>query len=358
MRGARGPAASGAFNRSFFHSIDPEPHHARTKAIIRSHPEIYGFIGKNPSSALIVVALVTLQLGLAVLLAGAPWWLILLVAYGIGAIIDHALFVLIHEAAHNLIFRRASLNTLAGIVANLPSVIPSSVSFKRYHLKHHSFQGVYELDADIPSEWEARLIGNSPLRKALWLLLFPVFQLTRPMRIKAVKLVDGWILFNWAAVFAADGLILATLGLPALLYLLVSLFFSIGLHPLGARWIQRHYLVDESQETYSYYGGMNRLALNVGYHNEHHDFPSVPWNALPRVKASAPEYYEDLKSHASWGRLLVRFIVDPNLSLFSRTIRQERGGRRLDDPVTPDIDALASAAVTRTAGMPSQPSSR
>ena len=35
------------------------------------------------------------------------------------------------------------------------------------------------------------------------------------------------------------------------------------------------------QETNDYYGWLNRIQLNIGYHNEHHDFPSVPWNRLP-----------------------------------------------------------------------------
>lgn len=329
---------------TFVHSSEPEPHAARTKAILRAHPEMRGYIGKNPWSFLIVVALAAAQLGLAAAVAHAPWWAILLVAYTAGAVIDHALFVLIHEAAHNLIFRRPTWNYLAGITANLPGVIPSAVSFKRYHLKHHSFQGVYDLDADIPSEWEARLIGHAPLGKALWLLFFPVFQLTRPARmLKAIPFVDRWILLNWAVVFTVDVTVVLTLGVPALLYLTAALFFSVGLHPLGARWIQRHFLVDESQETYSYYGPANTVALNVGFHNEHHDFPSIPWNALPRVKATAPEWYESLRSHQSWGRLLFRFIFDPNLSLHSRTIREERGGRRLDDTATPDLEALAGA---------------
>lgn len=326
---------------SFAHSTQPEPHRARTKAILIAHPEIRGLIGKNRWSFLVILGLVAAQLGLAVAMADARWWVILLVAYGVGAVIDHALFVMIHEAAHNLVFRRPTWNYLAGIVANLTGVIPSAVSFKRYHLKHHSFQGVYELDADLPSEWEARLVGVSPLRKVLWLLLFPLVQMTRPARIKQVPFIDRWILFNWAVVFTVDAAVVLVLGWPALLYLLVSLFFSIGLHPLGARWIQRHYLIDEVQETYSYYGALNRVAFNVGYHNEHHDFPSVPWSALPRVKATAPEWYEGLKAHWSWGRLLVRFIFDPGLSLHSRMLRDDRGGRLLDDAATPDLEALA-----------------
>jgi len=68
------------------------------------------------------------------------------------------------------------------------------------------------------------------------------------------------------------------------------------------------FTLDPDQETGSYYGSLNRLALNVGYHNEHHDFPSVPWNRLPRIRALAPEVYASLASHTSWTRLLWRFL--------------------------------------------------
>jgi sphingolipid delta-4 desaturase len=110
------------------------------------------------------------------------------------------------------------------------------------------------------------------------------------------------------------------------LYLVFSFFFSIGLHPLGARWIQEHYLTYPPQETYSYYGPLNILALNVGYHNEHHDMPSVPWNNLPKLKSRAPEFYNNLVYHKSWTRLLFKFLFDKNLSLFSRMLRVDGGG--------------------------------
>jgi sphingolipid 4-desaturase/C4-monooxygenase len=66
--------------------------------------------------------------------------------------------------------------------------------------------------------------------------------------------------------------------------------------------------------------------LNVGYHNEHHDLPSVRWNRLPKLKAIAPEWYDNLVSHRSWARLFWRFLSDSNLSLFSRMVRKNRGG--------------------------------
>src|SRR6266566_4802822 len=77
---------------------------------------------------------------------------------------------------------------------------------------------------------------------------------------------------------------------PVFLYLVFAFFFSVGLHPVGARWIQEHYTYDFDQETFSYYGPINRVALNMGYHNEHHDLPSIPWNNLPKLRVMAPEF--------------------------------------------------------------------
>lgn len=310
----------------FRHAEGPEPHGARTKAILRDHPQVRGLIGRNPWSFGLILVVVALQVTLGWALSHGPWWTIFVVAWCVGAFLNHALYVLIHEAAHNLILGRRWQNFVAGIIADLPNVFPAAISFRRYHLKHHSFQGLYELDADIPSRWEARLIGNGPLGKALWLLFFPIFQASRPPRLKEISFVSRWTVANAAAAVLFDVAIVLLIGPKALVYLLASAVFSVGLHPLGARWIQEHYLTDDPQETYSYYGWLNLIALNVGYHNEHHDFPSVPWNRLPRLKEVAPEYYEHLVYHGSWTGLLLRFLFDRELSLFSRMIREDRGG--------------------------------
>ena len=313
-------------SRDFIIVESPEPHRDRTRAILQQHPEVRTLIGRNPISFLLIIGVVALQTLIAFLVGHLSWWVPLVVAYGIGAYANHSLFVLIHECAHNLVFKRKSSNILAGILADFPNLVPSSVSFRSYHLKHHSFQGDYDLDADLPSRWEARLVGSTLPGKALWLLFFPVFQALRPPRLKEIAFANSWTFVNWIIVAGYDVLIALLFGGGALLYLGLSFFFSIGLHPLGARWIQEHYLTSPPQETYSYYGPLNTLALNVGYHNEHHDLSSVPWNRLPRLRALAPEWYDNLAWHRSWSKLLWRFLSDPGISLFSRIVRTNRAG--------------------------------
>lgn len=316
-----------AGERDAFSVVDtPEPHHLRTRAILRDHPEVRELIGRNPWSFAIILAGVAIQMVLAWQLSDRPWWMILAVAWLVGAFVNHAMYVMIHEAAHNLIFERRWQNHLAGILADVVNVLPAAISFRGYHLMHHTHQGVYDLDADLPSRWEARLIGYGALGKSAWLLFFPLFQLTRPPRLRQIAFLNRWVLVNWASALVVSSAVVLAWGWPALGYLLASFFFAVGLHPLGARWIQEHYLTDDPQETYSYYGPANLVAMNVGYHNEHHDFPSIPWNRLPELKAVAPEYYEPLAYHGSWTGLLVRFVFDGELSLFSRAVREKARG--------------------------------
>jgi sphingolipid delta-4 desaturase len=312
--------------KEFQYSKTPEPHKDRTRAILKSHPEVREQIGRNPYSFLIILFVVGLQILIAYLLSNQSWWAALIVAFAVGAFANHACFVLIHEAAHNLIFKNRTLNYISGILVDIPNVLPSSVSFRSYHLKHHSFQGDYYLDADLASKWEAKLIGNSFFGKALWEIFFPVFQAVRTPRLKEIQFINTWTIVNWVVVFGVDALVIIFFGWTSFLYLVFSFFFSIGFHPLGARWIQEHFLVSPPQETYSYYGPLNLVALNVGYHNEHHDFPSVPWNNLPKLKAAAPEFYDNLVYHKSWTMLWLKFLFDSNLSLYSRMLRNNRDG--------------------------------
>ena len=325
----------------FVYSQQCEPHRIRTKQILKQHPEMRKLIGKNWLTIFAIVGIVSFQVVLAWLLHDQSWWLVVGVAYLVGAFADHALFVMIHECSHHLLFKSRSANRFAGIIANLPQLFPSSVSFERYHIKHHSFQGIHELDADLPNRWEAKLINNYFVGKVIWLLFYPLFQVFRISRLKEIKPFDKWIALNFAMEIIFIAAIWWFFGIKAIIFLLLSFFFSVGLHPLGARWVQEHYLTNgDHQETHSYYGPLNKVAFNVGYHNEHHDFPSVPWNKLPLIRKNAPGYYNTLAYHTSWTKLFFRFLFDREISLFSRILRKERGKVALTDESKPDLEMV------------------
>jgi len=323
---------------AFFQSELDHPHAARARAIVKAHPEVRELMVRNPYTALIGLSIVALQTAIAFWMGKLGigyWWVSLLIAYCVGAFANHANYVIIHDATHNLILQNKSLNKLIAILADLPNLTAGAMGFRVYHLKHHSHQGDYEYDADLANHWEARLVRDVWYRKAIWLMLFPIFQLTRPPRLKAITMRDRWFVVNLVCAGIYDVAIIYFFGWAGFLYLVFSFFFSVGLHPVGARWIQEHYTNDPRQETYSYYGPINRLCLNMGYHNEHHDLPSIPWNNLPKLRAMAPEFYNNLKYHSSWSRLLFQFIFDKRYTLFSRIerMKQERPEPRVSNEV-------------------------
>lgn len=292
-------------------------------------------MGPTKASAVWIFAIVSLQVAVAIGLSlySAPWWSYLLVSYTVGAFCNHALFVMIHEASHNLVFQKSWQNKLIGIFANIPIAVPSAISFRNYHMLHHHYLGNYDYDADVPAHGEAKWVGNSSWKKALWMVFFGFVQgAIRPARLPKVKKYDRWVVAN--ILFETTLMVAFALvfGPMTVLYFFLSTFFGLGLHPLGGRWIQEHYIVRPGQETYSYYGPLNKLTFNMGYHNEHHDLMMVPWNNLPKLKAMAPEYYDHLYAHKSWSKLVWRFIFDKNLSPYSRivhtknsTIRNKKG---------------------------------
>ena len=81
------------------------------------------------------------------------WPTIFLLAYLLGGVVNHSMTLAIHEIAHNLAFghSRPLANRMLGMFANLPIALPMSVSFKKYHLLHHRYQGDDELDMDTVS---------------------------------------------------------------------------------------------------------------------------------------------------------------------------------------------------------------
>jgi len=308
-----------------FHWVgSDEPHRSRRKMILKDHPEIRELFGHEPLTAVVVIALTAAQLWVASWITEASWPVFLITMYAFGGTVNHTLQLANHEISHNLCFgqNHITANKLMGIVANFVTGVPSSVTFRFYHYEHHMYQGVEGVDTDIPTTYEIALFKGTFL-KIIWCLLQPFFYALRPVIVKP-RPITPWMAFNGIAQLAFNYWVIQTYGWGALGYMIGGSLIGMGIHPCAGHFIAEHYEFMKGYETYSYYGSCNYFNLFVGYHNEHHDFPKVPWSRLHKVKEIAPEYYDNLPHHTSYIRVIWNFITDPEIGSWSRVKRLDK----------------------------------
>ncbi|RKF63651.1 Sphingolipid delta-desaturase [Erysiphe neolycopersici] len=330
-----------AKNHDFFWTYTEEPHRTRRQAIIKAHPEVTKLCGPEPLTKYLVLLVVSLQIFCAYTLRSTPFfsWRFFLTAYFIGATANQNLFLAIHEISHNLAFRSARANRALAIFANLPIGIPYSASFRPYHLTHHKSLGVDGLDTDLPTSFEAFFL-DSVLGKAFFATFQILFYAIRPMMIYTVPISTGHIV-NIAVQLLFDYVLVTNCSKNSLYYLILSSFLAGSLHPCAGHFIAEHYLLHmppqgaqdeltntQLPETFSYYGPLNFLTYNVGLHNEHHDFPAVPWSRLPALHELAKEFYDVLPCHKSWVYVIWQFVLDSNVGLNCR-VKRKKGGRKV-----------------------------
>jgi len=106
------------------------------------------------------------------------------------------------------------------------------------------------------------------------------------------------------------------------MYLLLSELFLHGFafHPYFGYFLGVHRSQGEGfatpasrvapcQPTMSVYNRWTALvSLNLNYHVEHHDFPTVPWDRLPDVRRLAPEYYDSLEHSPGFTENVMRWV--------------------------------------------------
>jgi sphingolipid delta-4 desaturase len=204
----------------------------------------------------------------------------------------------------------------------------------------------------MPTAFEA-LVLDSVAGKAFFCTFQILFYALRPMFIYKLPFTEITFI-NIAVQVSFDLALVYFASWRALVYLIMSSFLAGSLHPCAGHFIAEHYVFANSAnlpaggkvkdlkdkkltptphdpsiplpETYSYYGPLNWLTYNVGLHNEHHDFPAIPWTRLPELNRIANEFYKDLPRHESWTRVLWDFVLDDGVGLWCRVKRAE-GGR-------------------------------
>ncbi|ERE72958.1 sphingolipid delta(4)-desaturase DES1-like protein [Cricetulus griseus] len=301
------------------------PHNGRRQEILAKYPEIKSLMKPDPNLIWIISMMFLAQLVSFYLVQDLEWKWVLFWSYVFGSTINNSITTSIHEISHNFPFgnRRALWNRWFGIFANLPLGVPFSVSYKRYHRDHHRYLGVGGLDVDIPTDFEGWFFCTT-FRKFVWITFQPLFVILRPLVINP-KPITSLEIINTVTQIIFDIIVYYVFGVKSLVYMLAASLLGLGLHPIAGHFISEHYMFLKGHETYSYYGPLNLLTFNLGYHNEHHDFPNIPGKNLPLVRKIAAEYYDKLPQHTSWIKLLYDFMTDDTLSPYTRVKRLQKG---------------------------------
>eukprot|EP00055_Hartaetosiga_balthica_P000238 m.136042 g.136042 ORF g.136042 m.136042 type:complete len:341 (-) comp10382_c0_seq1:782-1804(-) len=302
----------------FYWDKESEPHALRRKDLLNKYPKVKDLMGPCPKTKWIILATVVFQFYMAYLCTTLPWYAVFFLAYAVSGTLNHMMMMGIHELSHNLAFKLPEANKVLSIFASLPLGLPVAISFRRYHLEHHKYQGEDGIDVDVPTRTEA-LLFKTWYGKFLWMVMQPIFYSIRPMIIRPKKL-GPWEFANLVVVVLVDYFMFTYVGPASLFYMIGGALLGAGLHPVAGHFLGEH-LVWNKGETYSYYGPLNFFTFNVGYHNEHHDFANIPGSRLPEVRNIAAEFYDDLPRVTSWVGVIYDFIFNYDARLFDRTKR-------------------------------------
>jgi len=316
-------------------------HYERKGLILEKHPEVRELMGTNPWTAVLFFCLLAIQIIFSCYLETAPLWQLLIISYTIGALLSAGMAIIGHDSAHGLVFASPRwLNKLFACIAFTPCFMgPFANYWSVEHMYHHQVV-VDKMNRYGPQQ-------NGFLFKLIVTLLFVhmlsvVFICTSTIltiitiftiALKLIglrktffiskfnlppyknfpQIIGKWFIVNQLISNSYFIAIYYFIGPYAVLYHYLSICWANSLHPLGMRQVQEHYLRRKDQPTNSVYGFFQLLVLNVGYHNEHHDFPNIPWNRLPKLRKLAPEFYDSLFYYKSYNEVLKNFLFDSGI---------------------------------------------
>ena len=95
------------------------------------YPEVRTLMGTNPTTASWSIGLVLLQWSVGYALKDVSWFWVFVAAYLLGAFVNHALYVIMHECTHNLVFQNPTHNKVLGIFGDFALVVPGAVAFRK-----------------------------------------------------------------------------------------------------------------------------------------------------------------------------------------------------------------------------------
>lgn len=266
--------------------------------------------GVIPNLAIFSATLLGYPLG--VLLLTQPFWLLKLAGCALLAIALTWSAYLIHECAHQSIFKTAGANERWGTVMSWinGSCYARFSSMRRKHMRHHveradvitfDVQGflrqapAWQRNTVLALEWLYFPAVEFLMRAFVLALPFMSQQpITARLRILAIFSLrcSAFVLLGWHSKPALALYFLAYLIFVTLMRFADCFQHTYVAYPIiGDAPIPPDMVRDKAYEqanTYSDIVGienrfLNLLWLNFGYHNAHHDKPAMPWHRLPEM---------------------------------------------------------------------------
>ena len=232
---------------------------------------------------------------------------------------QHALLILGHDASH---FRTLKTRWQNDLFANIFMMWPTFASvegFRKFHGTHHQYTNLpdvgnrhiwYTHDAagDLAPDWQfpkTRLgLVFVLLRRAAFLT--GLFWIVRGLVGSTLIPSPGWMRAARFGFYASSIVVLTSFGLWSsfLLYWILP-FCTWHIAAQYMRLICEHSAVESDEEEYSitrstiptWLERVFILPCNVGYHLEHHWYPSVPFYRLPELHQALMER-QGFREHA------------------------------------------------------------
>jgi fatty acid desaturase len=235
---------------------------------------------------------------------------------------QHALLVLMHDGVHYRLLRNRRLNDwMSEVVLAWPHLVMAR-QYRKNHFAHHRYLNTAQ-DPDLNRRkgdpaWvfpqAIPKLAKALFRDVTGLNALAMFKLAASMA-KADEMSIGFLAARYGFYAASLGIIVYAGALKGLaLYWLVPMFTWLVMI-MRIRSIAEHHAIDGTDSAYpktrtTQGTWLERIFVapkNVGYHVEHHFFPSVPFYRLPELHAilmSKPGYCEGAHiTRTYWGVL-------------------------------------------------------
>ncbi|BCH29129.1 fatty acid desaturase [Mesorhizobium sp. L-8-10] len=237
--------------------------------------------------------------GAALILAGIPFWWLVLVPQGILIVF---LFTTLHEAIHETAFRSGRLNQAVAAIAGFLVLIPPSW-FRYFHFAHHRHTHDPDNDPELMSpkpETAAQYLtylsgiplwigmARTMLRNAFFGSAEPYVSEKGRAKVKreARLFLLLYAVLAMGSVAAGSVALLWVWVVPALLGQPFLRAYLLAEH---ARCPHVANMLENTRTTFTT-ALVRFVAWNMPYHAEHHAYPAVPFHKLPR-------FHEVVRAH-------------------------------------------------------------